>query len=213
MTLETPALLQPVVLFGAGGHSSSVADVLQRIGCNVAGRVTATSSGELDNSGTLVGDEAGIVFARANGARAMVAIGNNALRATTAERIPEELWSLSVTARTASVSRSSTLGLLSIVMEHAHVGPDAHVGTGTIINTAAVVEHDCTVGAFAHIAPGAVLLGQASVGFGAFIGAGARVLPGITVGSRATVGAGAVVREDVPNGSTVVGVPAKKVTE
>ena len=47
------------------------------------------------------------------------------------------------------------------------------------------------------------------VGAGAWIGAGATVLDGVSLGDRAVVGAGAVVREDVPEGKTAVGVPAR----
>ena len=42
-----------------------------------------------------------------------------------------------------------------------------------------------------------------------FIGAGAIILPGVTVGTGAIVAAGAVVSADVPDHSTVGGVPAK----
>jgi acetyltransferase-like isoleucine patch superfamily enzyme len=48
-----------------------------------------------------------------------------------------------------------------------------------------------------------------SVGSGAWIGAGATILDGVQIGDRALVGAGAVVREDVPDGATAVGVPAR----
>ena len=44
---------------------------------------------------------------------------------------------------------------------------------------------------------------------GASIGAGAVVLAGVTIGRNAMVGAGAVVVEDVPDGETVAGVPAR----
>src|SRR5262249_46324273 len=47
------------------------------------------------------------------------------------------------------------------------------------------------------------------VGAGAWIGAGANVLDGVSIGDRAIVGAGAVVRENVPEGATAVGVPAR----
>jgi acetyltransferase-like isoleucine patch superfamily enzyme len=50
-----------------------------------------------------------------------------------------------------------------------------------------------------------------SVGDGAWLGAGAKVLDGVEIGARAVVGAGAVVRESVPEGATVVGVPARVV--
>ena len=51
--------------------------------------------------------------------------------------------------------------------------------------------------------------GECRVGDGAFFGTGAIVTPGLRVGADAKVGAGAVVLEDVPEGATVVGVPAR----
>jgi serine O-acetyltransferase len=47
------------------------------------------------------------------------------------------------------------------------------------------------------------------IGNNVFIGAGARVLGGVQVGDDAVIGANAVVIHDVPQGATVVGVPAK----
>ncbi|MBR0553974.1 serine O-acetyltransferase EpsC [Stakelama marina] len=44
---------------------------------------------------------------------------------------------------------------------------------------------------------------------GAIIGSGAQVLGPITVGERARVGANAVVTRDVPEGATMVGIPAR----
>lgn len=45
----------------------------------------------------------------------------------------------------------------------------------------------------------------------AAVGTGAIVLPGVVIGAGAMVGAGAVVTQDVPDGSTVVGNPARVV--
>ena len=47
------------------------------------------------------------------------------------------------------------------------------------------------------------------VGRGASIGSGAVILCGVTIGAGAMVGAGAVVTRDVPDGTTVAGVPAR----
>ncbi len=46
---------------------------------------------------------------------------------------------------------------------------------------------------------------------GASIGSNATILPGIEIGECALVGAGAVVTQDVPDGVTVCGVPARVV--
>jgi acetyltransferase-like isoleucine patch superfamily enzyme len=48
-----------------------------------------------------------------------------------------------------------------------------------------------------------------TVGAGAWLGAGAKIFDGVEIGSLAIVGAGAVVRESVPDKTTVVGVPAR----
>lgn len=50
-----------------------------------------------------------------------------------------------------------------------------------------------------------------TVGDNVLIGAGAKVLGPINIGSNAKVGANAVVLRDVPDGATVVGIPANVV--
>lgn len=80
-----------------------------------------------------------------------------------------------------------------------------------IINTGARIDHDCVIHAHAHVAPGAVLSGNVQVGARAHIGAGATVIQGVHIGSEAIIGAGAVVLSDVPESSTVVGIPARPI--
>lgn len=48
---------------------------------------------------------------------------------------------------------------------------------------------------------------------GASIGSNATILAGVTIGKNAMVGAGAVVTKDVPDNTTVAGVPARLVAE
>ena len=52
--------------------------------------------------------------------------------------------------------------------------------------------------------------GNVHIGGGAFLGAGEWAVPGATVGKWATVGASSVVLHDVPDSTTVVGVPARE---
>jgi UDP-perosamine 4-acetyltransferase len=107
------------------------------------------------------------------------------------------------------VSPSAIIGSGTIIMPAAVINAGARTGENVIINTGAIVEHDCSIGDHVHIATGACLAGTVTVLPGAHIGVGAAIKQGVQVGRNALVGAGAVVINDVPDDTTVVGVPAR----
>lgn len=78
---------------------------------------------------------------------------------------------------------------------------------GVVINTSVrggrnvVLEHQVTIGAEKGASP--------VLGDGVFVGAGAKILGAVRIGKGAKVGANAVVLDDVPEGATAVGVPAR----
>lgn len=139
-----------------------------------------------------------------------VAIGRNDLRQEFFRNITESGHSTAIlVSSSAVVSVTATLGAGCQVMPAAVVTAMTTIGEGTIVNTNASIDHDGRIGAFVHVAPGAAIGGDVTIGDRSFIGLGARVLPGVTIGVDVTVGAGAVVIDDVPDGLTVVGVPAR----
>jgi len=85
------------------------------------------------------------------------------------------------------------------------------IGKQCIVNTKASIDHDNVIENGAEISPGATLCGMVGVGSCAWIAAGATVLPLVKIGADATVGAGAVVNKNVPDATTVVGIPAKPI--
>lgn len=200
------------VLIGGGGHARSVAEAIRAAG--ELELVGATDpSGDTGDLPHLGGDEAlpGIL---AGGVRAAVlgvgGIGDNGPRARLYEQVRSLGFELPpVIHPAASVASDASVGQATVVLARAVIGAGAQVGHDVIVNTAAVVEHDCVVGDHAHLATGALLGGAARIGAGAHVGLGAVVLQGIAVGQWAVVGAGAVVVRDVPEGLTVMGVPAR----
>jgi sugar O-acyltransferase (sialic acid O-acetyltransferase NeuD family) len=143
---------------------------------------------------------------------AAVAIGDNRRRLQLLERLRSIGFKLPILIHpSAVISPSSRLGDGSVVLAQAVVNAAAVLGAGVILNTACSVDHDCRLGEVSQIASGARLAGNVQVGAAATIAVGASVVPGVCVRAGATVGAGSVVLEDVPEGVTVAGVPARRI--
>lgn len=86
-------------------------------------------------------------------------------------------------------------------------------GMGLVIGETAEVGNDVTL--YHGVTLGGVSLKQEkrhpTIGDCVVIGAGAQILGPITVGEKALIGANAVVLSDVPDGVTMVGIPARQV--
>lgn len=117
-------------------------------------------------------------------------------------------WATLVHAR-AWVSAAATLGPGVVVSAAAVVNTGAVVGRHTVVNTGAVIEHDVVLGDDVHAGPAAVVGGGAVVGDGSILGLGCRVRDHVRIGRDAFLAMGCVVVGDVPDGKTVMGIPAR----
>jgi serine O-acetyltransferase len=78
-----------------------------------------------------------------------------------------------------------------------------------IVNAAVRVGHSCRLHSSVTIGD---FHGSPRLGNNVYIGPGARIFGPIVIGDDVRIGANAVVREDVPSGVTVAGVPARIVS-
>ena len=201
-----PSPATGLVLIGAGGHALVVAEAAEMAGFHVLGAYDDDTAAaafrimRIKNLGPLQSEIA-------KSAPFILALGDLKLRRRILNRpLPGSaarvLHPKAIAHTSARIGAGVYIGPAAVVHTFAEIGPHA------IINSGAIVEHECTVGENSHIAPGAVLGGRVRIGPDTLIGLGARVLPNLTIGRGCTIGAGAVVVRDVPDRSTLKGVPA-----
>lgn len=104
---------------------------------------------------------------------------------------------------------NTTIDVGCTIMSGVQITNDVIIEKGTLINLNATIGHDTHIGQFCDIMPGANISGNVRIGEKCAIGTGSVILPQVTIGNNVTVGAGAVVNKDVPDNTTVVGIPAK----
>lgn len=142
----------------------------------------------------------------------ILGIGNNKKRLEIANLIlSREEKLVTIVHPRSAVSDFATIGEGSFIAAQSAVNAFAFIGNSVIINTNSVVEHECKIDDGAHIAPGTVLAGNVKVGKRSLIGANSVVKEGISIGSDVTVGAGSTILNDIPDGKTVVGNPAREI--
>lgn len=88
---------------------------------------------------------------------------------------------------------------------------DTVIGEGSKIDNLCHIAHNCCIGKHVLIVAGTILGGSSIIDDFATIYPNAYILPHKRVGKWAVIGPGAVVRDDVPDGETWVGVPAEPI--
>jgi sugar O-acyltransferase (sialic acid O-acetyltransferase NeuD family) len=201
--MGTKVLQKSVLLVGGGGHAKVVIDAFLSAGMSIVGIFDHSKSGNLLGV-PYVGDYDALLH---SSMPCVIAIGNNNTRRELSRKIVHPFTN--AIANSALISKFSSVGQGSMILQGVVIQANAVIGQHSIINTNASIDHDCKISNFVHVGPRAVLCGNVSVGEGALVGAGTVVIPGITIGKNAVVGAGSVVISDVPDHCVVVGNPAQ----
>ena len=212
--------MQPIVIFGAGGHGREVLQLIRDI--NSAGEhpvwnclgflvdtdyVAAAPSavGGLPMLGSLAW------LAAHPDAHVVVALGAPAARRRVVGRIRAQginPFPVLVHPR-AWIGERVTLGEGTLVCSGAMLTVDIRVGAHVHLNVASTLAHDDVLHDFVTLSPGVHLAGNVLLEEGVELGIGSAVIPRCRVGSWSVLGAGAVATHDIDADCTAVGAPAR----
>lgn len=195
-----------LVIFGCGGHSRSVADIILASQPLVSlsfvdpyARENETIYGFPVIKEFVIGDSP--VF---------IAIGDNAGRKEKIEELGD-VNLISVISEKAHVGYKAIISAGCFVGNYCHIGPEAVIGKNTIINNAAVVEHEVKIGSHCHIGPNVTISGRCKIGDMVFVGVGSTVKDYVSICSNVIIGAGATVVKNISEPGTYVGCPVRKI--
>ena len=142
--------------------------------------------------------------------RFVVAIGEPKFRLEAFERMTRAGYTGGrLVHSSAQISPDAEVEEGTAVCQEVFIGSRAKVGRNCYLALKACVGHDAVVGEHTRLGVNTFVGGHTVIGANAFIGAGALLKDRIHIGSASVVALGAAVFEDVPDGVTVVGNPAR----
>lgn len=197
-----------LIIFGAGGHAKSVADIAVKNGYRIAGVLDDNENVSDFLDFKRLGKLSDCVKYKDSACFAM-GIGSNKVRKMIFEKYPD-LDYVTLIHPTASIGTNVKIKKGTVVMPLCAVNVCAEIGEFCVINTGAVVEHDCVVGDFSLIAPNVTLCGGVKIGKEVWMGAASTVNQTVKICDGVTVGSSALVTKDITEKGTYIGVPVKK---
>jgi len=199
-----------IAIVGAGGFGREVFHLLNHEFYECVGFIDHPDVNE-SLQVPIIGHESelGKIIADFKISQCIIALGDIQKRTNIVDQIRQYQLNFPLVYDSSITNYSREIGDGTILYPNVVIMNDCNIGQFTLLNTGVTLGHDVTIGDFCNINPGVHLAGRITVGDGTLIGIGASIKENVMIGKNAIIGAGSVVLSDVPDHTTVFGVPAR----
>lgn len=202
---------RPIIIIGAGGHSSVLIDILKLNNKTIVGLTDFDENNKksIFSKYNFIGNDSKILEFKTSEIELVNGIGpstKNFNRKNINEKFTKLGYSFAkIIHPSAVISNDSVIGAGSQIMSGAIIQPGVVVGKNSVINTKSSIDHNCHIHNNAHIAPGSTLCGNVTVYDDVYVGAGSVVVENLTLGEKSVLGAGITLRKNLENNEIYVG--------
>lgn len=207
-----------LVIFGTGGHAREMHDLVMAVNqqkpvFNFLGFLDQSTNAKISDTTIVLGDHTWL--SDKPKVRVAIAIGNSVSRLRVRNLIRSVCSNKFQTLihPTACIGANCRIGDGSMISAGTVLTCGVTLGEHVIVNVRTSLSHEALVEDFVTVAPNATICGAVIVATGADIGAGATIIQQKKIGAWSIVGAGTVVIKDVADNVTVVGNPARQISE
>jgi sugar O-acyltransferase (sialic acid O-acetyltransferase NeuD family) len=199
-----------LVIIGAGGHAVSVANVALSMGYEIKCFIDKNKENKELLGIKIIGDlselnQDGLI-------NLAIAVGDNYSREKIYNDILNRYKNINFPVlihESACISFFTKIGLGTVVMPNAVIGPNSNIGKLCIINTQASIDHDCCLQDFSSMAPASVTGGSVEIGIRTSVSISATIKNGLKIGNDCVVGANSFLNKNLSSNQVAYGSPAK----
>lgn len=110
------------------------------------------------------------------------------------------------------ISDDTTIGMGSIIYPNVSINYGSTIGDFVVINMNCAIGHDCAIDNYSCLAPGVSFGGFTHVEASVDVGIGVSTIQNVIIGSGSIIGGQTMLIKSVEPGTTVAGVPGRKIS-
>lgn len=188
-----------LILIGGGGHCVSVIDVIEQQGLfNIKGILDSNSKNKNILGYPILGGDDLIPKLVNKNTFFLITVGqikSSKIRRKIAQNLKRNSAKLATLISSYSyVSKHSSIGEGTVIMNGAIVNANTKIGINCIINTKSNIEHDVSIGDFCHISTGAIVNGNSIIGKDTFVGSNSTISNNIYLKDNSIISAGEFIK-------------------